>query len=262
MDRIEILRAPLLDHPGIAHGFTTRRGGVSRGPYESLNLSWSSGDEKAAVYENRIRVARALRLPELVFANQVHGNAVVRVDRAPESGRPVGPFDALITDRPGLGLVAQTADCAPVLILDPRRPAVAAVHSGWRGVVHNVAAAAVSALAEAYGSERDELIASIGPTISRANYRVGPDVLGVIEAEFGKLDNGLIGPSDADGGAHLDISEAVNRQLVSAGLRPENIARLPACTFADPRFFSSRRARGLSFGAQGGIIGISVPGSR
>jgi YfiH family protein len=169
----------------------------------------------------------------------------------------VGECDALLTDRPGIGLVAQAADCAPVLIVDPDRPAVAALHSGWRGAVADVAGAAVAALSARYGSVPGRLLVAIGPSISRANYRVGPEVLEAFREAFGELDDRLVGPIDPEGGATLDVAEAVRRRLVAAGVRPANIERLPYCTYADDRFFSSRRARSSTFGGQGGIIGIS-----
>jgi YfiH family protein len=170
--------------------------------------------------------------------------------------RPLGEGDALITDRPGIGLVAQTADCTPILLFDPERRAVAAVHCGWRGVVVNVVGAAVSALVDAYGSRPDALIAGLGPAISREHYRVGPEVLAAVGRTLASVEGDLIGPLDAEGGATLDVSEAVRRQLVVAGLRLENVERVPACTYADARFFSSRRARGARFGSQGGIIAL------
>lgn len=255
MSELEFLRAATLDAPGLVHAFTTRHGGVSEGPYASLNLTWKDGDDKTHVEENRRRVTQALGLDRLVFANQVHGNAVLKVDAAPQGVWSAGEGDALITDIPGLGLVTQTADCVPVLLYDPARPAIAAIHSGWRGTVRNVAGAAIAAMATAYGSKPAALKAAIGPAIGQAHYRVGPEVLEQFLSVFGSL-HGLAGPRDAEGGAKLDNTEAVRRQLVAAGLQPSNIETIAACTFADARFFSCRRARGAPFGGQGGIIGL------
>jgi YfiH family protein len=256
--RPQILRAAILDRPGLAHGFTTRHGGVSRGHFASLNLSGSSGDEAKLVEENRSRVASALGLECLVFARQVHGGTVLTVGRPPGPGeRTVGEGDVLITDRPGVGLAAQTADCTPVLIFDPEQLAVAAVHAGWRGAAQNAVGSAVAALADTYGSRPADLLAALGPAISRPRYRVGPEVLDALEGALGSLDDGLIGPLDVEGGATLDVPEAVRRQLIGAGLREENIERVPACTYTDQRFYSSRRARGHPFGAQAGVIGLT-----
>ncbi len=262
MDRPELLTAPGFAAPGIVHAFTTRAGGVSEGPYASLNLSWSRGDDKARVEENRARVARALGGVELVFLNQVHGAVVHRVDRKPEGAWSAGEGDALITDRPGLALCAQTADCTPVLLHDPENRAVAAIHAGWRGVIARVIPATLDAMAKAYGTRAGALRAAIGPAVSRPNYRVGPEVLAQFEAEFGALDAGLAGARDAEGGAGLDVAEACARQLLAAGVGPEAISRLALCTFAgETRFFSCRRAardgHAGAFGGQCGIIALA-----
>jgi YfiH family protein len=262
---IEILRAAILACPGIVHGFTTRAGGVSGPPFGSLNLTESRGDDPAAVAENRRRIREALELGSLALLHQVHGRRVLRVDEAPADALRdsvahswvVGDGDALVTDRPGIGLLARTADCAPVLIADPDRLAVAAVHSGWRGAVADAPGAAVAALTAHYGSVPRRLLVGIGPAISKPNYRVGSEVLDAFREAFGELDDGLVGPIDAEGGATLDVPEAVRRRLVAAGVDPVYIERLPYCTDDDPRFYSSRRARGPTFGGQGGIIGIA-----
>ncbi|WP_241095003.1 peptidoglycan editing factor PgeF [Marinicauda algicola] len=247
---------------GAVRVFTTRTGGVSEGPYESLNLTWSRGDDKAAVEENRRRVTQALGLDRLVFANQVHGRTVLRVDAAPEGAWSAGEGDALITDVPGLGLCAQTADCVPLLLFDPVGRAAGAVHSGWRGTVANITAATVQAMGEAYGTRPRDLHAAIGPAIGKENYRVGPEVLEQFEALFGELDERLATQRDGKGGAGLDVGEAVRRQLLACGLLPENIERIAGCTYAErERFFSSRRAAAQghpgAFGGQCGVVAVA-----
>lgn len=191
-----------------------------------------------------------------MFARQVHGRAVLRVDPSSRPPEEWGEGDALITDRRGVGLAAQTADCTPVLLVDPERPAVAAVHAGWRGAVQNVVGETIASLTSAYGSRPEDLLAAIGPSISKVHYRVGPEVLEAFRGVFGALDDGLIGGEDSEGGATLDVAEALRRQLVGAGVRPDRVERLACCTFADRRFFSSRRARRPAFGAQAGIVGL------
>jgi YfiH family protein len=249
------------DDPRISAAFTTRTGGISEGAFESLNLSWSRGDDKTRVEENRSRVARALGDLDLVFANQVHGDTVLKVDARPEGVWSAGEADGLMTDRRGLALCAQTADCTPILLFDPERPAVAAIHSGWRGTVQQIGPKALAAMGEAYGTCADRVHAAIGPSISKANYRVGPEVLAQFEALFGTLDEGLIGLRDAEGGAGLDVAEACRRQLVAAGVPAGQISVIEGCTFEDEaRFFSSRRAardgHAGQFGGQVGVIGL------
>jgi purine-nucleoside/S-methyl-5'-thioadenosine phosphorylase / adenosine deaminase len=255
---LEILRAGILEVPGVAHGFTTRSGGASPPPFDNLNLSSGRGDTPEAVHENRERVRVALGLESLVFAQQVHGRMVIKVDAAPPGIAVLGEADGLVTDRPGVGLVAQTADCAPVLLLDPDRPAVAAVHAGWRGAAQNIVSEAVRKLGVEYGSKPERLLAAIGPAISGQRYRVGPEVLDIFREVLGELDRGIVGPLDPEGGATLDVVEIVRRQLVAAGVSETRIERVPGCTFDDPRFFSSRRQGGGRFGGQGGAIGILV----
>ncbi|KAA5802247.1 peptidoglycan editing factor PgeF [Alkalicaulis satelles] len=258
---MELLTAPGFEAPGLIHAFTTRTGGVSEGPYASLNLSWSRGDDKARVEENRQRVSSAMGGAQLVFLNQVHGAVVHRVERKPEGAWSAGEGDALITSTPGLALCAQTADCTPVLLHDPVNRAIAAIHAGWRGVIAQVIPAAIRAMSAAYGTRAGDLRAAIGPAVSRPNYRVGPEVLAQFEAMFGGLDEGLAGVRDAEGGAGLDVSEACARQLVAAGLAPGAISRLALCTFAEEdRFFSCRRAardgHAGAFGGQCAIIAL------
>lgn len=251
---LPLITAPVLNRPGLAHGFTTREGGVSSGPYESLNLSRRDGDPVANVENNRERVRSALGVNHLVFSRQVHGNRIIMIERAPDDG-VAGEGDAMITDRPGIGLVAQTADCVPLLIHDPIQRTIAAVHSGWRGTVREIARQAIDALNVAYGSRPEDMLAAIGPAISQDNYRVGPEVLEAFVDVFGSLD-GLAGPIDTEGGAKLNNTAAVRRQLLEAGLAPSNIWISDVCTFADETLFSCRRAKGGPFGGQGGVIAL------
>ena len=146
----EGVRAETLERlPGVGHAFSTRRGGVSHGPYESLNLGLSTGDDPAAVRENRRRFFGALGIEpdRTVRVRQVHGDGVLVVDR-PLIVREGFPrvlldegfeYDALVTDVPGVALTVSTADCLPILLADRRRGAVAAVHAGWRGTVRGIA---------------------------------------------------------------------------------------------------------------------------
>lgn len=255
MSELEFLRAETLNRPGIVHAFTTRHGGVSKGGYSSLNLSWKDGDDNDDITENRRRVTEALGLGRLIFLNQVHGNTVHRVDTIPETGWSVGQGDGLITNIPRLGLVTQTADCTPVLLFDPVNRAVGAVHSGWRGTVQDVAGETVEAMVREYGTDPADLLAAIGPAITPENYRVGPEVLDQFEELFGSLE-GLALERDDEGGAGIDVSQAVRRQLVAAGIPETQIERLPVCTYGDERFFSCRRAKGTPFGGQAGIIAL------
>jgi purine-nucleoside/S-methyl-5'-thioadenosine phosphorylase / adenosine deaminase len=251
---VKLITAPNLAREGLSHGFTTRLGGVSTGAFESLNLSRRDGEPDANIEANRARVKAALGLDALVFAKQVHGNTVIRLDSAPADG-VAGEGDAMMTNVPGVGLAVQTADCVPLLIFDPENRAIAAVHSGWRGTVQEIARATLEAMGDAYGTEPNKVRAAIGPSISQANYRVGPEVLAQFDALFGDP-TGLIGPRDDEGGGHLDNAAAVRRQLIEACVSPGAIWMSDACTFADDSLFSCRRAKGGPFGGQAGVIGL------
>jgi YfiH family protein len=251
---VKLITSPLLNQSGLTHGFTTREGGVSTGVFESLNLSRRDGEPDSNIEENRARVADALGLERLVVARQVHGRTVVKVDTVPDDGI-AGEGDAMITNVPGIGLAAQTADCVPLLMYDPENRAIAAVHSGWRGTVQEIARHTLVAMGGAYGTRPDRVRAAIGPSISQANYRVGPEVLEQFDAMFGDTGD-LIGSRDKDGGGYLDNAGAVRRQLIEAGVPPSAIWMSDACTFADKNLFSCRGAKGGPFGGQAGVIGL------
>jgi len=258
---LDFIRTDTLDQPGLVHAFTTRSGGVSEGAYASLNLTRSRGDEAVHVSDNREVVRKALGLDALVFANQVHGRGVIPVVGPPKGDQPAGEGDALMTDRPGLGLACQTADCTPILLFDPVNRAIAAIHSGWRGTVQNIVEATIAAMQLAYASKADQMLAAIGPSISAVNYRVGPEVVAQFETAFENT-GGIVSPKDPEGGAHLDVGEACRRQLIMAGLGQGSIWRSPVCTYAEEaRLFSARRShhQGQSglFGGQAGIIALS-----
>jgi YfiH family protein len=254
---LQFIRSSLLDVDGVAHGFTTRPGGVSEGPYDSLNLTRSRGDAAEHVSENRRRVRTALGVDHLVFATQVHGNNVLRIDAAAKGEQPAGEGDALMTDQPGLGLACQTADCTPILLFDPSNRAIAAIHSGWRSTVLNVIGQTVNAMAIAFGTTPASLIAAIGPSISAKNYRVGSEVADQFERQFSEV----TGPRDSTGGVQLDVGAACHQQLLDAGVADTKITRSPICTYdAESTLFSARRAhhQGQSgvFGGQAGIIAL------
>ena len=243
------LRSSLLP---AAHGFFTRRGGVSTGPYAELNCSLSGADAPAAVAENRARAARALGLApaRLVGLSQVHGTAVVVVDRPWMAG--TGPrADAMVTDRAGVGLAVVTADCAPVLLADPAAGVIGAAHAGWRGAVAGVIAATVAAMT-ALGARPERIAAAVGPCIGQASYEVGADLRAALLA----ADPGgarFLAPGRRDERWQFDLSGYCLARLRAAGVG--SAEALAADTAADAeRFFSHRRR---TLGA-GGPIGHQI----
>ena len=234
-----LLRGPL----DVPHGMTLRAGGVSRGPYASLNLGLSVGDDADAVVANRSRVARhfGVAYERVMRLDQVHG-AEVRVAGVD----PIGADgDAIVSDDPDWLLAVSAADCLPVLMHDPHSGAVAAVHAGWRGAVAGVASAAVAALRARYGSRSDDLVVWFGAAIRGERYQVGPEVAQAF-ARAGAPAH-AVRPDPAEPGRfRADVATLVRAQLVRAGVRPQQVHDAGVCTSGDPRCFSHRRDAGLT----------------
>ncbi len=228
----------LLALPGIAHGFFTRAGGVSSGIYASLNCGTGSKDERALVMENRARVTAALGVAadRLATPYQVHGTEVVVVKDVWAPGK--GPkADAVVTDRPGVALGVGTADCGPILLADAEARVIAAAHAGWRGALAGVAEAAIAAM-ERLGARRERIVAVLGPSISQANYEVGPELVASFIAADPANARFFI-PSGREGHSLFDLPGYTIARLTAAGVTAAN---MDLCTYAEPeRFFSYRR---------------------
>lgn len=236
-----LLSSPLLEVP---HGFTTREGGVSQGPYASLNLSSSTGDHPEHVRENQRRVLEHFGHPPVAALDQVHGSVVHTVE-----GPGVWQGDGLLTDTPGLLLRVGVADCYPVLLYDPVRQVVGALHAGWRGTVAGILPAALELLQERYGSRARDIRVALGPGAG-PGFQVGPEVAEAF-AQAG-LETFRPDPS-APGRFCLDLASALRQQALSLGIRSEHFWTLGADTLHDPRFFSHRRERGIT-GRMWGLI--------
>ncbi len=257
-----MLRWKILDDDGVVHAVTTRAGGVSPAPWDTLNLSWARPDPAENVRENRRRVCTALEItPErMVQAGQVHGVGVRIVDvadagcGASERSTLLAPADALITDAREVYLLACFADCVPLLFYDPRRPAVGIAHAGWRGTVAGMGEATVRAMAEAYGSRPGDLRVVIGPAAGPCCYEVGDEVIAAVEQRFSGAKQRLSGRTN--GRAHLDLWEANRITLLAAGVAPEHIETSGICTIHHADRFFSHRASGGETGRFGAIIGV------
>ncbi|AKQ67100.1 hypothetical protein A176_004012 [Myxococcus hansupus] len=237
----EFLTSSLLPVP---HGFTTRAGGVSEGPFASLNLGFSVGDERARVEENHRRLAEAAgaALGALSRVSQVHGDRVqeARGGEGDAGLRPTeGEADGLWTQTPEHWVAVGTADCVPVLLVDPDGRRVAAVHSGWRGTDADISARAVELLV-ARGGRPERLLAAVGPAIQACCYEVSDELGQRFRARFGPE---VVVTKGAR--AHLDLTRAVRLSLERAGLKAAHVDVLQACTACDAtRFFSHRRDAG------------------
>ncbi len=219
---------------GVRAAFTTRLGGVSEPPWDSFNVGAHVGDSPAAVAANRARLSTLLNLPaEPAWLSQVHGIAVHDLDGAPAAVRPP-TADAVVTREPGRVCVIMVADCMPVLFATRDGSRIAAAHAGWRGLASGVLEQTVHAL----GSSGGELIAWLGPAISREHFEVGDEVRAAfIAADAGASD---AFERNASGRWQADLVSLAKRRLRSLGVT--DISGGEWCTFADrARFFSHRR---------------------
>ena len=244
---LPFIQSPLL--AGFPHGFTTRRGGASAPPFDSLNLGGSVGDDPERVAGNWRRVERVTGL-SFARVRQVHGARAVRLDSA---SAPALEADAVLSATAGLAACVSVADCVPVLLADPASGAVAAVHAGWRGTIARVAAEAVQALAAHAGAAPGRLLAVVGPAIGPCCYEVSPDLAARFEAE--------IGPAVVrrGGAPSLDLWESNAAVLLAAGVSPERIETVRRCTSCErDLFFSHRRDAGRT-GRQVAFIAPRAP---
>jgi YfiH family protein len=241
MDPVPYLASGLLARAGFTHAFFTRRGGVSEGPFATLNLSPQVGDLEERVRENLGRAARSLALSaERVYvAAQTHDRDVVVLDGTEQADAVARTAaDAIVSSAPGIGCGVRTADCVPILLADPESGRVAAVHAGWRGLVRHVIASATERMS-ALGSRRSALLAAFGPHIGPDAFEVGDDVAAeIVQASSAE---GVVQRAPT-GKALASLARVVRAQLIAAGLDDARIEQVPGCTYRDAsQFFSYRR---------------------
>jgi polyphenol oxidase len=268
------------------HGFSTRRGGVSRAycaedsPGE-LNLGYTASDARDAVLQNRRLLAEAVTgTPEtpLVTLRQIHSNHTVISHVGDSSRETPRKGDGLVTSEPGLLLGIQTADCVPVLIADRRLRAVGAFHAGWRGTVKRIVETGVGRMRLEFGSRPEDLVAAIGPCVGACCYSVGDEVRTSFESQFAYarelfhdvfdsdpvrtkypmlfLTQRAPGHSPIGPSLHLDLVEANRRQLLDSGVKAGAIHVVGGCTSCQTELFFSHRASGGHAGRMMSVIGI------
>jgi YfiH family protein len=266
---LQVLEAPPLARLGwLVHGFSTRPGGASENG--ALNLGFTDGDSRECVLENRGRFFRAIGADKMraVTLRQIHSDIVHRVD-LPEADSSEAPqADALFTREPGVLLVVQTADCVPILLADPKRRAVVAIHSGWRGTLRRIAAKTLGRMQMEFGTRPEDVIAALGPGIGRCCYEVGSDVAREFYAQFPEARDWFDGPFDALASGendpnwlpwltmrppghpppsprvNLDLLAANRAILADAGVPLRQISVSGLCTACrSDLFFSYRRER-------------------
>lgn len=247
------LSFPALEKTGIViNGFSTRHGGVSRGCYTSMNLSFSRDDEESAVMENYRRMAETLgvSVDSMVLSWQTHTVNVRRITEADKGKgiikeRDYQDVDGLITDIPGITLVTFYADCVPLYFLDPKRKAIGLSHSGWRGTVRRMGAVTLKEMEKAYGTRAEDVIACIGPSICRSCFEVGEEVIEEVKKAFGPQGaESLFCAGKRSGKYQLDLWEANKKVLEEAGVKPANIHTAGICTMCNPDHLYSHRVMG------------------
>lgn len=239
---------------GVHHAVYTRQGGVSPAPFSSLNLSVSVPDDKDNVYANRRRAYGLFGrdTDSVVHAHLVHGNDVARVTRD-NDGSWLPHVDGIITDQPGCALTMNFADCAPVLLVDPRNKAIGIGHAGWKGAVVDLPGAMVRAMQIAFGSDPQTLIGAVGPCIGPCCYEVGDEVISAVHDAFdegGSLLHERGGPRP-----YFDLPDANRRNLLRAGVQQVELSGL--CTGCRTDLFYSHRVEKGRTGRFGVMLMLS-----
>ncbi len=257
---VKYITFPKLEKCGaVRHIFSTRIGGVSKGQYSSMNLSLSGGDDRESVLENYKRLCGCveININHLVLSRQTHTNNVKTVT---EEDLGTGIFkdsfsdvDGLITDRRGIALVTQYADCTPLLFCDPVKKVVATSHAGWRGTVKEIGKVTVEKMVNEHGCNAKDIIAAIGPAIGVCCYEVDDPVIN----EFKKIPylslSNIVFPKE-NGKYMLDLKEANRQILINSGISPDNIDVADLCTCCNSEELHSHRATGGKRGNLAAII--------
>ncbi len=242
----------------VQHGFSSRRGGTSRAPFDELNLGYKGGDRLEAVQENRRRFLGiwGKKEQDLFYGEQIHATNVSLVDRKTISQgvREFPAIDALITKEPGVVLGAFSADCQLVYFLDPETPALGLAHAGWRGTLLGVVPRVVQAMQENFATRVESLQVLMAPAIQVCCYEVGREVLAAADASRWKADL-VFSPGTKAGHPHLSLQETNGRMLRRLGVKATNIFTSDYCTYCNPDlFYSYRRSGGRITGSQMGIF--------
>lgn len=234
--------------PYIRHMFTTREGGVSKDIYESLNLSFTRGDDETAVLENYRRVAQALgtSIDHIVTSDQTHTTNVRPVGKEDlgkgiTRPRDYKDVDGMITDQPGVLLATFYADCVPLYFVDPVHKAIGLSHSGWRGTVGRMGQATVEAMERSFGSQPKDLLCAIGPSICQDCYEVSRDVAEAFIFAFPTHEKEIL-QAGALGKYQLDLWKTNEIVLTEAGVLKEHIDLAGLCTCCNSSLLFSHRA--------------------
>jgi len=233
----------------ITHGIFGRLGGVSPHPYESLNMSTSTGDSKQNVDTNIALAYNSLGIPiaSLRTVTQVHGARTIATHT--KQFRNNINADGLITKTPNTSLFMRFADCAPIMLYDPINHAIALGHAGWRGTLAGLASSIVATMKSTFGSKPDKLLAAIGPCITVNNYEVGQEVADLFHEAFEKTDDIIVYNNNS---IRLDLIKANIHSLASSGVQSIETSNL--CTSYNNNYFYSHRTEAKPSGRFGAVI--------
>ena len=255
--KVHYLEPELFTNAGVSsHGFTTRHEGVSRHPYNSLNLGTSTLDAMHSVEGNRRILVHAFggMTERFVAVTQVHGIDLLVIDSPNPDYLHFQRIecDGIITNQPEVMIAVTVADCVPVLLLDPAKKVVAALHAGWKGTAGNISSKAVAAMVSLFGSDPASILAAVGPAISPCCYKVDAPVLEAFRNQGGGYER--FAEPIGDGQWQLDMPAANAAQLRDSGLLEENIEIATQCVSCTPELFFSYRRDNGDTGRQMGFI--------
>lgn len=254
-DGVKILISRVLEEKGFANGFSTRFGGVSAFPENSLNLAGYDEDSAENIAENRRRFLSVFEDDfQLASCWQIHSADVRHVKDLTDAKDGDHKMDALVSDVKGVLLGVKTADCVPVLLGDTKTGAFAAIHAGWRGTVQSIVLNAIEKMRTIYGTNPQNLIAAIGPAATCRNYEIGQDVIDEFNKSFPKSAH-LFTPTK-ENHALIDLHTANKEQLLTAQIPEENISIAPLCTMERTDLFFSYRIEKKLYGKTGRLMSV------
>lgn len=252
---VKVLVCKVLEENGFANGFSTRLGGVSEFPENDLNLAGFGEDSDENIAKNRKRFLDVFDEDfSLTTVWQVHSDGVKKVSDLESAENTEEKFDALISDLPNLLLGVKTADCVPILIGDRKTGAFSAVHAGWRGTVESIILKAIEKMKTEYGTNTADLICAIGPAASCRNYEVGQEVIDEFSAKFSTC--GKLFTQTRKEHALIDLHLANREQILSIGVRKQNIFTAPFCTMERTDLFFSYRVENKKSGKTGRLMSV------
>jgi len=236
-------------YKNIAHFVTTKEGWLGNKP----RFTGDSEDIYAG-FRKELAISCELDPGQFVFPRQTHSDRIAVVT-AENFTNTIEDTDALITNEPGIFICVQTADCVPILLFDPVKRVVAAIHAGWKGTISKIAKKTVRQMTETFGSNPKDIVAGIGPSIHIHAYEVGPEVVAAVESSFSNFP-ALLKPSMNDGRAYFDLWEANQTVLMESGIQEENIELMGLCSFEQADLFYSARRDGTDTGRM--VSGIKL----